>query len=134
MFTRMVYGNFSIWHPESQLCILNLRTGQWRELSEVNSPDAVDSYHCWGSSGRWFVFSSKRLDGLWARPFIASFNPQTGRATKPFALPQKKPEFYRTFTKTFNIPELIQNPASANASELLNAIHSQQPQAITLTK
>ncbi|MDE6513238.1 MAG: cytochrome C biosynthesis protein [Muribaculaceae bacterium] len=134
MFTRMVYGNFSIWHPESQLCILNLRTGQWRELSEVNSPDAVDSYHCWGSSGRWFVFSSKRLDGLWARPFIASFDPQTGRATKPFALPQKKPEFYRTFTKTFNIPELIQNPASANASELLNAIHSQQPQAITLTK
>ncbi len=134
MFTRMVYGNFSIWHPESQLCILDLRTGRWRELSEVNAPDAVDSYHCWGSSGRWFVFSSKRLDGLWARPFLASFNPQTGRAAKPFVLPQKSPDFYRTFTKTFNIPELIQNPADANAAELLNAIHSQQPQTVQLTK
>ncbi|MBD5325089.1 MAG: cytochrome C biosynthesis protein [Bacteroides sp.] len=134
MFTRMTYGTFSIWHPESQLCLLDLHSGQWREMTEVNAPDAVDSYHSWSSTGRWFVFSSKRLDGLWARPFIAAFDPQTGRATKPLAVPQKSPDFYRAFTKTFNIPELIANPADPNASALLNAIHSEMPQPIILEK
>ncbi len=133
MFTRMTYGTFSIWHPESQLCILNLLTGQWREMTEVNAPAAIDSYHSWGSDGRWFVFSSKRMDGLWARPYFARFDSATGVATKPFALPQKQPTFYREFTKTFNIPELIANPADPDAEALLNAIHS-DPQPVTLQK
>lgn len=133
MFTRMTYGTFSIWHPESQLCIMNLSTGQWHEMAEVNSPESIDSYHNWGSNGRWFVFSSKRLDGLWARPFFAHFDTETGVATKPFVLPQKKAEFYREFTKTFNIPELIINPADPDSEALLNAIHS-SPTTITLEK
>lgn len=83
MFTLSDYGNFSIWHPESELCLLTIDTGEIRLLNEVNSDD-VESFHTWSSSGKWFVFSSKRLDGLWARPFFASFNPETGKAGKPF--------------------------------------------------
>lgn len=134
MFTRMAYGTFSIWHPESQLCIMDLRSGRWREMDEVNAPDAIDSYHCWGSSGRWFVFSSKRLDGLWARPYFAHFDPVTGRAAKPFCLPQKTPDFYREYTKTFNIPELTTSPPASNSRELLNAIHSETPMPIPLQR
>lgn len=114
MFTLSDYGNFSIWHPESELCLLTLATGEMRLLDEVNS-DNVESFHTWSASGRWFVFSSKRLDGLWARPFFASFDPQTGKVGKPFLLPQKDPRFYDTFTKTYNLPELIQEPVPANA-------------------
>lgn len=106
MFTVSNYGNFSIWHPESELYILTLTTGKIRRMEEVNS-DNVESYHTWSSSGHWFVFSSKRLDGLWARPFFAYFNSQTGKAGKPFLLPQKDPHFYDNFTKTFNLPELV---------------------------
>ena len=88
LFTQSDYGNFSIWHPESDLYLLELANGKIHELPSVNSKD-VDSFHTWSSSGKWFVFSSKRLDGLWARPFFAHFDPTTGQASKPFLLPQK---------------------------------------------
>ena len=121
MFTLSDYGNFSIWHPESELCLLTMDTGEIRLLNEVNSND-VESFHTWSSSGRWFVFSSKRLDGLWARPFFASFDPETGKAGKPFLMPQKDPDFYDTFTQTYNLPELIQQPVR-NGNEMIEAIH-----------
>lgn len=109
MFTMSDYGNFSIWHPESELCLLTLDTGEVRVMNEVNS-DNVESFHTWSSDGKWFVFSSKRLDGLWARPYFASFDAKTGMAGKPFILPQKDPLFYDSFTRTYNLPELITSP------------------------
>ena len=120
MFTQSDYGNFSIWHPESDLYLLNLNTGDVRNIAEVNS-DHVDSFHSWSSTGNWFVFSSKRLDGLWARPYFAGFDPGTGYFSKPFLLPQKDPEFYDTFTYTYNLPELIKKPVE-NGDKLLKAI------------
>ena len=45
------------------------------------------------------------MDGLWARPYIASFNPETGETEKAFLLPQKDPMFYDNYT--YNRPELI---------------------------
>lgn len=109
MFTLSDYGNFSIWHPESDLYLLDLANGKVRVMSEVNS-NQVESYHSWSSDGKWFTFSSKRLDGLWARPYIAFFDEKTGKASKPFLLPQEDPLFYDYFTKTYNIPELITSP------------------------
>ena len=117
MFICSDYGNFSIWHPESELYLLNLQNGNIRNMQEVNS-DNVESFHTWSSTGKWFVFSSKRIDGLWAHPFIAFFDPKTGIAGKPFMVPQKDPEFYKTFTKTFNLPELIINPVTENEHSL----------------
>ncbi|WP_298547044.1 cytochrome C biosynthesis protein [uncultured Parabacteroides sp.] len=117
MFTCSDYGNFSIWHPESELYLLNLQNGNIRNMQEVNS-DNVESFHTWSSSGKWFVFSSKRVDGLWAHPFIAYFNPETGLAGKPFMVPQKNPEYYKTFIKTFNLPELITVPITENKQGL----------------
>lgn len=126
MFTQSDYGNFSIWHPESDLHLLHLATGEVRNIAEVNS-DNVDSFHTWSSTGKWFVFSSKRLDGLWARPYFAAFNPETGRFSKPFPLPQKNPEFYDTFTYTYNLPELIKAPVK-DGEKLLKGIEQQARQ------
>lgn len=109
MFTCSDYGNFSIWHPESELYLLNMETNEIRNMEEVNSND-VESFHTWSSNGEWFVFSSKRQDGLWAHPYIAKFDSQKGTAGKPFVLPQKDPDFYLNFTRTFNLPELITTP------------------------
>ncbi len=120
MFTQSDYGNFSIWHPESDLYLLNLTNGKVRNINEVNSEN-VESFHTWSSTGHWFVFSSKRLDGLWARPYFAAFDPETGEAGKPFLLPQKDPRFYDTFTYTFNLPELIKAPIK-NGREFVKTI------------
>lgn len=114
LFTMSDYGNFSIWHSESDLWLLNLSDGSMRSVDEVNSDD-VDSYHSWSSDGRWIVFSSKRMDGLWARPFIASFDSGSGVFGKAFALPQAEALFYDNFTRTFNIPELVKSPVDFSA-------------------
>jgi hypothetical protein len=47
------------------------------------------------------------MDGLWARPYIAAFNPETGETGKAFLLPQEDPMFYDNYTYTYNRPELI---------------------------
>lgn len=112
LFTRSDYGNFSIWHPESDLWLMDMSDLSIRPVEELNSPD-VDSYHSWSSDGRWVVFSSKRMDGQWARPFIASFDTSTGRFGRPFVLPQKSPMFYDNFTRTYNLPEFTTSPVTS---------------------
>lgn len=104
MFCTSDNGYFTIHHPMSDLNLLNLKTGEFQKM-EINSPE-TDSYHCFSSTGHWFVFSSKRLDGLFTRPFF-SYLDENGKASKPFVLPQKEPEFYDSFIKNYNIPELI---------------------------
>lgn len=120
LYTLSDYGNFSIWHPESDLWILNLENGETRLINEINSGD-VDSYHSWSSDGNWIVFSSKRMDGLWARPFIAHFDTKSGKFGKPFAVPQENPLFYDDFMKTYNVPELVRS-GIVDTNELVKAV------------
>lgn len=104
VFTLQDYGTFSIWHEEADLYIINLQTNKVSEL-KVNSIK-TESYHAWSSNGKWLVFSSKRMDGRSARPFFAHID-STGKAGKPFVLPQKKSSHYLQMLESFNIPELI---------------------------
>jgi len=104
MFCLSDYGYFTIHYPMTDIYLLNLETGVYHKM-EINSPQ-TDSYHCFSSSGRWFVFSSKRMDGLFTRPYF-SYLDKNGKASKPFVLPQENPEFYDSFIKNYNIPELI---------------------------
>ena len=96
------YGCFPIWHKEADLHIIDLKSMKSSSMS-LNS-DFTDSYHSWSSNSRWLVFSSKRIDGLTARFFI-SYIDKNGISSKPFILPQKDPEFYQRFIKSFNLPE-----------------------------
>ncbi|MEJ2568518.1 MAG: cytochrome C biosynthesis protein, partial [candidate division WOR-3 bacterium] len=65
LFTVSDYGNFPIYLSSSDLYILDLSTGKSGKL-DINS-DYVESFHAWSSNGRWIVFSSKRIDHLFAR-------------------------------------------------------------------
>ena len=103
MFTLSAYGNFSIWHKDADLYLVNLKNKQVSPLSELNSKD-TESYHSWSSNGRWVVFSSRRIDGLYTRPFIAYID-KNGKAHKPFLLPQKEKDYYTFLMKSYNIPE-----------------------------
>ncbi|WP_321995719.1 hypothetical protein [Draconibacterium orientale] len=102
IFTLHDYGNFSIWHKEADLYSINLGNLQVKRCE--NNSDFTESYHSWSANSKWLVFSSKRGDGLTARPYI-SFVDENGITSKPFVLPQEDSRFYREFVKTFNIPE-----------------------------
>jgi len=107
VYTLASYGNFSIWHKDADLHIIDLEKGVSRRFDELNSSD-VESYHSWSSNGRWLVFSSRRLDGLYTRPYIAHIRPD-GRADKPFPMPQRDPQHYDRLMKSYNIPEFIKD-------------------------
>jgi hypothetical protein len=72
---------------------------------DLNSSEA-ESYHTWSSNGKWIVFSSKRGDGITARPYFAYFG-SPDEVGKPFVLPQKDPTLYKRLDKTFNRPEFV---------------------------
>jgi len=119
MFTASEYGYFTIHHPDADLYLLDLQTGKYEKM-DINSTQ-TDSYHCWSSSGRWFVFSSKRMDGLYTRPYFCYFD-KDGKASKPFVLPQKDPEFYYSFLKNYNIPQLITDAVEPSPLDLRDLI------------
>lgn len=116
LFTLGEYGVFHIWHKDADLYLTDLQTGQTHPLTEINSDD-VESYHSWSSNGRWIVFSSRRNDGNFTRPFFAYFDRQ-GRACKPFELPQDEPEMHREFLRCYNIPEFMSGPVTISPQEL----------------
>lgn len=116
-FTLHQYGNFSIWHKDADLYLINLTTRQVSALAEANSRD-VESYHSWSHNSRWMVFSSRRIDGLYTRPFITYID-KNGRAHKPFVLPQKNPaKYYKSLMYSYNIPEMIMDKVKVNAHSI----------------
>ena len=110
MFAMARYGVFHIWHRDADLCLIDLKTGHARTMKEINSDD-VESYHSWSSNGRWVVFSSRRYDGNFTRPFFTHID-QRGRGAKPFELPQSDPDYHRQFLRSYNIPEFMSGPVT----------------------
>lgn len=121
LFCMSDYGGFPVYQPSSNLYLMELKSGNYRRL-ECNSGRG-ESWHCWSSNSRWIVFSSKRDNGLLARPYFSYIDPE-GREHKPFVLPQKDPTFYDTWLKTYNVPELVTGPVTIPQEELLRAIGS----------
>ena len=99
------YGCFPIWHHEADLYIINLRTRQYHPLAAANSRD-TESYHSWSSNGRWLLYASRRVNGLYSMPYIVHIDAQ-GKPSKPFLLPQSSPDYYDKCLKSFNIPEFV---------------------------
>ncbi|NQU84537.1 MAG: PD40 domain-containing protein [Mariniphaga sp.] len=122
VFTLHNYGAFPIWHKEADLYILDLNSG-WVKNMDSNS-ELADSYHTWSSNGRWLVFSSKRDDELSARPYFTYIS-SSGKSSKAFVLPQKDPEFYRKFLKTYNVPELAIGKVELTPGSISRAIKSE---------
>ena len=110
MFTMAPYGVFHIWHRDADLWMIDLSTLEAHPAAELNSQD-TESYHSWSSNGRWIVFSSRRDDGNFTRPFIAHID-ENGKGTKPFELPCADPDYHRQFMKCYNIPEFMRGPVT----------------------
>lgn len=115
MYTKFNYGNFSIWHPEADLWLLDLDTGQSKPLEKLNSARA-ESYHSWSSNSRWVVFSSRRVNGLYTMPYLAHVD-EEGNTGKPFLLPQKDPNHYDDTFYSFNVPEFINDPVNVDLAD-----------------
>lgn len=110
LYTVSDFGTFPIWHRDADLQMIDLENGKIDSLKVVNS-QMSDTYHSWSSTGRWFVFASKRDDGLYGKPYFVHVD-NNGKVSKPFVLPQKSPSFYDDNLKSFNVPDLGTVPVS----------------------
>jgi hypothetical protein len=113
------YGYFTIHHKESDLCLLDLKTGEYRRADKINSSE-TESYHSWSTNGRWLIFSSRRIDGIHTRTFIAHVG-ETGEFGKPFVLPQKDPDLYNNYLINFNRPELMTGKIKISPQKIRDA-------------
>ena len=105
LYTQHNYGNFSIWHREADLKMLDLANNRPVDVSILNSSE-TESYHSWSSNSRWVIFGSRRGDGLYTRPYLAHIA-EDGSAGKPFLLPQKTSSYYIYQDRSYNIPEFM---------------------------
>jgi hypothetical protein len=96
-----------------------METGEHYPLTLANSGDA-ESYHSWSSNSRWIVFSSRRIDGLYTRPFIAYIN-DGGEAEKAFVVPQKEVDFYDRLMKSYNVPEFVTGKVNVSGYQIARA-------------
>ena len=121
-YTLSDYGQFSIWHHEADLYLLDLATGQSTPMAGANSKD-TESFHNWSTNSRWMVISSRRDDGLFTRPYFCHVDAK-GNVTKAFMLPQKNPRrFYRERFLSFNVPDFVIAPTQFDghkASGIIN--------------
>ncbi len=116
MYTVSDCSNFPVFHPEADLWLMDLRTRQTRKLDEVNS-DQSESWHNWSGNSRWFVFTSKRQDGMYARLYIAGID-EKGQVTKPFLLPQRNPRKHdMEMMDSYNVPDFTKVKVEFDAHE-----------------
>jgi hypothetical protein len=127
LFCMCQYGSFPVYQKSSDLYLIDLKTAQqtgqynYRRLN-INS-DQSESWHTWSSNSRWVVFSSKRKHGIFTRLYF-SYVDQTGKFYKPLLLPQKDPEFYDSYMKTYSVPELIVEAIPVTVKKLSRVVRS----------
>ncbi len=132
MYDVCAFGNFPTNHPESDIWLMNLKTGQTHPLKEANSDDA-DSYHSWSSNSHWIVFSSRRDGGVYNKAYIASIDNE-GRATKPFLLPQRHPkQYYDELLESYNCPDFTHEKVELDVRKASDKImHGKDKQQVTI--
>lgn len=115
MVTIADHGNFPAYDEDADLYMFHTGDLTLEKLDILNSNN-VESYHSWSSNGKWVVFSSRRMDGLYMNAYIAYVD-GIGNPRKPFLLPQEDPDFHKSFLYSFNIPEFSIKKVNIDRSE-----------------
>lgn len=115
LYTKVNFGQFSIWHHEADLWIYDIQTKESHPLVLANSKD-TESYHNWSSNSKWVVFTSRRDDGYHSLPYIVHID-ENGIAAKAFMLPQRNPrEYYDQEMKSYNLPDFALEPTKYDSN------------------
>ena len=123
MYSKADFGVFPISHKEADLWLMDLGTGESRPIEEVNS-EYSESFHNWSSDSRWFLFSSRRADGLYVQVFLSSIG-EDGHCTKPFVLPQRNPrKLYGTTLYSYNAPDFTKAKVDFNPAGVYKEVMS----------
>ena len=133
LYTLSDYGCFPIWHPEADLWMLDIASGESYPLKEANSQDS-ESFHNWSLNSRWILFTSRRDDGLYTQLYFAHLDAD-GKAAKPFRLPQQNPrEFDLENIYSFNTPEFTKYTIGIKENQISQQLMLQERISTALRK
>lgn len=131
MFTMADYGCFPVWHPEADNWLLDLSTGEAQSIDVINS-DESDGWHNWSPDSHWFLFNSRRIDGLHTRIYLACID-SAGNVTKPFLLPQRNPwKYYDELLDSYNTPDFTSEKVDFDSRQAAREILSDKRIATTV--
>ena len=131
MYSVSSRGNFPVSQNDADLWLMDLNTGESRELTEVNSSQS-ESFHNWSDNSRWFVFSSKREDGMYTKLYLASIDDK-GRVSKPFLLPQRNPrKYYRELMDAYNCPDFTKTKVELDAHEAYRQVFDNKREQVKI--
>ncbi len=129
------YGAFPVYQTSSDLYIVDLRAaeknGSYQFVKMPINSDRSESWHCWSANSRWLVFSSKRDYGDFTRSYITCID-DSGKASRPFIVPQKDPEYYDSCLDTFSVPELIIEPVEKKGEQLAKIVRGSESPAVQM--
>lgn len=126
-FCMTDFGYFPCWNPTSDIYLMDLKSGQ--KTGQYNfhklqlSSDKSEGWQSWSSNSRWIAFSSKKDYGVFTRTYF-SYIDDDGKASKPFVMPQKDPEYYDSCLETFTVPELITGPVKTTPFQLGSTVRA----------
>lgn len=124
-------GNFPVSQNDADLWLMDLRTGKSRELKEINTPQ-TESFHNWSDNSHWFVFASKREDGMYTKLYLASID-ENGRASKPFLLPQRNPrKYYREMMDAYNCPDFTKTKVELDAHKTYRQVFDNKREKVKI--
>ena len=124
-------GNFPVCQDDADLWLMDLKTGESRMLRELNSL-WTESFHNWSGNSRWFVYSSKREDGMYTKLYLASIDGQ-GRVSKPFLLPQRDPrKYYREMMDAYNCPDFTKTKVELDANEAYRQVFENKREQVKI--
>ena len=124
-------GNFPVSQDDADLWLMDLKTGESRELKEVNSQQC-ESFHNWSENSSWFVLSSKREDGMYTKLYLACIDNQ-GRVSKPFLLPQRNPrKYYSEMMDAYNCPDFTKTKVELDAHEAYRQVFDNKRERVKI--
>lgn len=128
LFTEAAYGTWTQTNKTADLFMTDLQTMKTRPLNEINCLTESDSYHDWSSGSKWFVYSSRRFDGNYARPYFSHIDAE-GKASKPIQLPHEDPKHDLNLLKCYNVTEFSTTPVKHTPTDFQSVINSDEIKA-----
>lgn len=127
LFCMCDYGCFAVYRPSSDLYLIDIKkaekTGEFKPAKISANSTKSESWHSFSSNSKWIAFSSKSLRTRLTVIKFCYLNDE-GQTTKPFIMPQKKPNFYDSFTMTFSLPEFTTGPIEVGLENLGKVIRN----------
>jgi hypothetical protein len=102
LITVAPYGDFPIDKSGSRLALFDTRNSTMTKLDADSS--SIDGWHGWSQSGRWIVFTSKRLNRRFSSVYFC-YCDSSGVMHRPFILPQEDPAWYASSLAAVTVPE-----------------------------